>query len=81
MWNLNIYEKLKVFLWRVANNILLTNEVLEKRTGEMDSICCICGEHEETLMHILKDCQTIRLLAFRSKWGLRLDKWNVENLE
>lgn len=81
LWNLNINKRLKVFLWRVANNILPAREVLRKRFGDMDSTCCVCGEQEKTLIHILKECQATRLLAFGSKWGLRVDKWNVENLE
>lgn len=80
LWGLDILERLKVFIWRIANNILPTREVLQKRFNEIDTVCSICGkEAEYSLTHLFRECQITRLLAFRSKWGLGMG--NCENGE
>lgn len=43
-------------------------------------MCFICDEGEENGMHIFKNCQAIRALAFATHWGCRLDAWEFEDM-
>lgn len=81
LWSLIIHDRLKVFIWRVAHNILPTKEVLKKRFGSFETTCSVCGDASETVVHILKECQGIKAVGFGSRWGLRLSEWKVETLE
>lgn len=56
MWSLNIKAKHKHFLWKCLNNILPIKELVQKRIGKCDNICCACGEAEETVEHLLLLC-------------------------
>lgn len=33
----------------------------------------VCGDEEETLLHLFKECQGARRIAFASVWGFRLE--------
>lgn len=50
--------------------------VLADRLGTTEKVCTLCGDEDESSMHLFKNCQAVRALAFGS-WGLRMDNWNV----
>nr|XP_048330864.1 uncharacterized protein LOC125422764 [Ziziphus jujuba var. spinosa] len=79
LWNINMHERLKMFLWRVLSNVIPTRDLIFTRIGKGDRNCVWCEDKEETLLHISKDCHFIRRLAFASNWGCRLENWNVSN--
>ncbi|KAL6566692.1 hypothetical protein OROMI_015096 [Orobanche minor] len=56
IWNIDLPEKIKVFLWKCAKNILPVKANLTKRGVNVDPICPRCGENEETVQHALRDC-------------------------
>lgn len=51
-WNLNVKEKIRLFLWKCYNSILPTSENLIRRGCQIDEICRICGEEPETEEHL-----------------------------
>ncbi|XP_048494760.1 uncharacterized protein LOC125494913 [Beta vulgaris subsp. vulgaris] len=57
-WKADYFPKWKLFLWKIFNNALPTADNLLKRniTG-VNPICCLCKIHDETLAHMLRDCQ------------------------
>lgn len=73
IWKSKIHERLKLFLWRLASNILLVNVVLVSRMGKGEVNCSLCGQSPEEVMHLFRECSISRSFAFASKWSLRLD--------
>lgn len=58
----------KTFLWRVApDQVLPTKAILARLHEGIEQECSICGCEVESLIHIFKDCQGSRVLAFTSK--------------
>lgn len=41
----------------------------------------ICGEEEEIALHNFRDCQMTKVIAFASKWELRMDVLKGSNQE
>ncbi|KAJ9162495.1 hypothetical protein P3X46_022262 [Hevea brasiliensis] len=56
IWKWPGMQRVKSFLWLVANNGLLTNATRVRRHINSDSSCHICGEKEESILHALRDC-------------------------
>ena len=51
-----IPNKMKVFAWRVCNDILPTKMNLVNRRIITDASCPICTRFPETAVHVLWDC-------------------------
>lgn len=81
LWKLKIHERLKLFLWRVKSNVIPTREVIANRLGLQDRSCSLCEVEVESALHISKECHCIRSLAFASKWGCRIDSWEISCIE
>ncbi|KAI5671444.1 hypothetical protein M9H77_11808 [Catharanthus roseus] len=72
-----------MFLWRAAQNILPTGQILQRR-GIGDSITCIhCGNAVETNRNVLFDCDFAKKagnhLPLRRKW-LQTTTYNFKDL-
>ncbi|CAL1394093.1 unnamed protein product [Linum trigynum] len=55
LWKLIIPPKVKIFLWKLAHNILPTGKNLESRKRDASPNCPFCGL-EETQNHIFREC-------------------------
>ncbi len=53
VWKIKIHERLKMFLWRLGSNALPTRKMMAQRTGNQDNLCHLCGEAEESDVHLL----------------------------
>ena len=56
------------------------NQIIFQRTGKGTSLCTLCGEEEESVVHLFKKCKVTILLAFASNWSCYLDAWNLETV-
>jgi ribonuclease HI len=55
IWKLETIERVRVFIWQMAHDRLLTNSRLARwHLGGPD--CHSCVHFEETLLHVLRDC-------------------------
>ncbi|KAK9214864.1 hypothetical protein WN944_006864 [Citrus x changshan-huyou] len=63
IWKLKIPEKVKIFLWRAAKNILPTAENLWKKRVMQEAICPVCRSGWENTVHALVDCKIARKSA------------------
>ena len=68
--------KLREFQFKILHNILYTNARLSKMNIPTvdNALCSFCKNKEETLLHILHDCQHVQLFweAFFMLWGQKL---------
>ena len=47
-------------MWRACSNILPTKANLVQKKVQVDPICTVCRQHEETTRHILWECPLAR---------------------
>ncbi|KAK9995822.1 hypothetical protein SO802_020508 [Lithocarpus litseifolius] len=60
IWSLNVPPKVRNFMWWACSNILPTKANLVQKKVQVDPICTVCGQHEETTGHILWECPLAR---------------------
>ena len=81
IWKLKAHESSKMFLWRIAANVLPTKDLLAERVGNMDTLCNLCNEEVETCSHLFFKCNVARAIWYGCKWSLRSDEINVNRNE
>nr|XP_027067776.1 uncharacterized protein LOC113693433 [Coffea arabica] len=70
LWNLNVKQKIKVFIWKCMNNALPVRELIYDRTKLGEPICTGCGEGEETVEHLLFHCKNAEQV-----WNISPVQW------
>lgn len=61
IWKGKIPPKIKIFLWLVANNAILTKDNMIKRKWNGDPLCYFCQQHE-TVTHLLFTCPVAKII-------------------
>lgn len=56
IWEGVLPLRIKHFLWLAMHQLLLTNVERAKRNLTNGSCCIICGDSQETRLHVLRDC-------------------------
>lgn len=74
IWELKVPGKVKLFMWKAGNEILPTRRNLKLRKIVEDSICPICKEMEETVMHIVWQCPVASDVW--AEFNKTLQKWS-----
>lgn len=70
-----------MFCWRPASGIMTTDPVVGRDWETGTIFKCLCGEEEETLVHLICDCHVSRVVVFARRWGLRIDSFQRQSLE
>ncbi|KAL4273256.1 hypothetical protein GQ457_13G013200 [Hibiscus cannabinus] len=65
MWAVNVPVKVKVTMWRIANNFLPTFHNLKIRRLPVNNICPLCQSHGETMEHLTRDCEFLKSVTSR----------------
>ena len=60
IWRMNVPPKVRNFVWRACNDILPTCANLYRKKIQMDPLCAICGQTDETFGHALWECPMAR---------------------
>lgn len=55
LWRLNVPKRVRTFIWLLKQDRLLTNFSKSKK-GIGFSMCNLCGNSCETIVHALRDC-------------------------
>lgn len=88
LWKLSVPPKVRVFWWWVIRDFLLRRSTLQRWNIERVAFCEVCGDRQETVMHVLTSCS--QALAFWSAMKdmariklpcFHLDTWATDLLE
>lgn len=71
LWGLPIHPKVKVFAWKCFNGAVATNSALAARKISTDPICSLCGKVEESICHLLFQCERASKVWILSPFRLR----------
>ncbi|TVU47444.1 hypothetical protein EJB05_07047, partial [Eragrostis curvula] len=64
IWKAKIPQKIKIFMWLIENDAILTKDNMVKRKWQGDPTCYFCSQ-EETLDHLLFGCCISKVV-----WGI-----------
>ncbi|KAK7245168.1 hypothetical protein RIF29_40003 [Crotalaria pallida] len=53
-------QRIRILLWKILNEALLTNHARKRRGLTQDGECKLCNEEEETTLHTFRDCRKAR---------------------
>lgn len=59
IWGLQVQHRVRVFVWLMAHERLLSNVERRRHVGG-SGMCDRCQEEEETVMHAVRDCRVAR---------------------
>lgn len=68
IWKLEIPAKVKIFIWRAAQNLLATGENLWKRKVAKEPWCQRCGSKVENVFHALIECKASQKMWKHTKF-------------
>lgn len=88
VWKVIAPERVRAFLWLVANQAIMTNMERNRRHLCDTSLCVVCKGGEESILHVLRDCPAmmgiwLRLVPARRRtrfFSMTLWEWFYENL-
>jgi hypothetical protein len=81
LWKLNMHDRLKIFIWRVASGILPTKMNLVQKLGVGNSLCPLCLNADESLDHLFFKCSISRAIWFSSYWAIRSDLLSLSSCQ
>ena len=61
IWKAKIPLKIKVWLWLIEHNAILTKDNLAKRNWTGDMQCCFCNS-TESIDHLFFECDTVKYI-------------------
>uniref|UniRef100_A0A803QKF1 Reverse transcriptase zinc-binding domain-containing protein n=1 Tax=Cannabis sativa TaxID=3483 RepID=A0A803QKF1_CANSA len=80
IWQSNIHERFKVFLWKLCQDALPFSSKLQSLFGKPLGDCSLCGcESGDDVGHFVSGCPVTTRLWFSSRWGLRPDALSFQN--
>ncbi|KAF7819384.1 Non-LTR retroelement reverse transcriptase [Senna tora] len=65
IWSWQGPQRIKSFLWLCGHDKVLSNVVRKNRGMTQDDGCAKCGDCQEDLLHILRDCASIKNVWLR----------------
>ena len=66
---LTLSTKLRLFQYRIVHRYLVTNKMVCKWAKDVSSKCSLCGQEEETIVHLLVKCpESEKMWKALSKW-------------
>ncbi|KAK9005510.1 hypothetical protein V6N11_042939 [Hibiscus sabdariffa] len=89
IWSLPVAQRVRMFLWLVLRQRLMTNVERVRRGLSSDPSCSSCGCYSETILHILRDCPPVRSfwksiipqVEHECFFGASLDHWVAMNIK
>ena len=86
LWKIRVPERIKMFLWSVATNVLSTKENLMSRLDIPEPWCVLCDQEVESVSHLFFRCSAAKALWFAACWGFKSEEvqlahvWDITKL-
>jgi hypothetical protein len=61
IWKIKVPLKIKIFMWFLHKEVILTKDNLKKRKWQGSSQCCFCDQ-DETIQHLFFSCPFAKIL-------------------
>jgi hypothetical protein len=61
IWKMDVLNKVKMFVWRMAHNALQVKRNIVMRGGDLDTLCPMCSRFDEDPNHLFFKCKEARL--------------------
>ena len=74
-----MHERLKLLLWQVAAGLLPTKDSLVKFAVSLNPTCVLCEKMDESIVHLLWNCDLARAIWFGSAWSIHTNCIPVHN--
>ena len=52
IWSARVALKIKLFMWRLAQNVIPMKMNLQGKRIQVDDLCAVCGRRTETIRHV-----------------------------
>lgn len=75
IWKWPGTQRARIFFWKVMNGDLITNGYRRSRDMASSSLYPLCGSHDETTLHILRDCYLVDELWGKCLGGAIIQGW------
>ena len=56
VWKAQVILKVKMFMWRLIQNIIPSASYLRGKGVQLDDTCCVCRQHRESSFHVIFAC-------------------------
>ena len=88
IWSVGAPERVRVFLWLVSRQVIMTNMERKRRHLCDNGVCQLCKNGDETILHVLRDCSAaaglwVKIVPLSKRqrfFNLPLLEWLYENL-
>jgi hypothetical protein len=82
LWKLKLNARLKLFLWKIAWDIVPSKARLQAvfPISPDDSMCPLCNMEEDSLLHLFFNCSFARIAWRSSFWPLDSQAWSSLSL-
>jgi hypothetical protein len=81
LWKLNLNDRLRLFLWKIAWNILPTKARLGQLFPISDTHCPLCKVADDSLSHMFFECFYARIVWRLSFWPLDSTAFHFNSME
>ncbi|XP_062176085.1 uncharacterized protein LOC133881146 [Alnus glutinosa] len=81
IWKLNLNDRLRFFIWKIAWNILPTKERLNSVFSSTDiTVCPLCKSGEDSIHHLFFNCIFARVIWQHSYWPIDSTTFHFTNM-
>ena len=89
IWQVIVPERVRMFLWLVGRQVIMTNVERERRHLGDTRVCPVCRGGDETIFHVLRNCPSIagiwrRIVPVQRQqwfWNATVLEWIYGNLQ
>ena len=81
IWNLPVPRKVRHFMWKACGNWLATNHNLRRKRIRQSAICPICEKEEETIEHVLLQCEWTLSVWYGLDIGYKVDRQRIKSFD